>query len=130
MAVFSFLTVENPALDPEDVYLSATADTGLTVWMDGKKLFDQFSRARMLPSFHRAEGGMCFRYPLRHGERKLVHIRLYSCIEALRCTFMFGSGDRDHLEGFRLSIASQKSPLRHSRSENYKTEPVAIEFAT
>ncbi len=116
--LFSFLAVENPALDPDDVYLSATADTGLTVWMDGKKLFDQFSRARMLPSFHRAEGGMCFRYPLKHGDRKLVHIRLYSCIEPLRCTFMFGSGDRDHLEGFHLSLSHQKCIPRPHHARN------------
>ena len=108
--LFSFLTVDNPNLDPEDVYLSATADTGLTVWMDGKKLFDQFSRARMIPSFHRAEGGMCFLYPLHHGEHRLVHIRLYSCVKPLRCTFMFGNGDRDHLEGIHLEIVPCGQP--------------------
>lgn len=102
--LFSFLDVKHPGLDGDDVYLSATADTGLTLWLDGRKEFDQFSRALMIPSFHRAEGGMCYRCPMHDGERHLVHLRLYSCIRPLRCTFMFGNGMRDHLDGFQLSI--------------------------
>ena len=104
--LFSFLAVENPALDPDDVYLSATADTGLTVWMDGKKLFDQFSRARMLSSFHRAEGGGSFRFACAHGQRRLAHIRLLWCLkhEPLRCCLMFGDLRNNHLDGFRCDI--------------------------
>ena len=76
--------------------------------MDGVKLFDQFSRALMIPSFHRAEGGMCFQYPLEYGDRRLIHIRLYSCVSPLRCTLMFGNAMRDHLEGFQAGIKSRE----------------------
>lgn len=106
--LFAFLEVRNQDIKPEDVYLSATADTGLTLWMDGVKLFDQFSRALMIPSFHRAEGGMCFQYPLEYGDRRLIHIRLYSCVSPLRCTLMFGNAMRDHLEGFQAGIKSRE----------------------
>lgn len=99
--LFSFLSVDSPS---GEVIVSATADTGMTVWFDDKRLLNHHSRQPMLPSFHRAEGGAAFHYPLRDGDRKLVHIRLYSCRAPLRCALMFGNLHNDHLDGFRLTI--------------------------
>ena len=102
--LFAFLEVENTEVKSDDVVLSATADVGMTLWFDNDRLFNHHSRQLSIPSFHRAEGGAAFNYPLHHGDRKLVHIKLYSCLAPLRCTLMFGNNFNDHLEGFKLSI--------------------------
>jgi ADP-ribosylglycohydrolase len=102
--LFTFLEVDNSDVTSDDVVISATADVGMTMWLDQKRLFNHHSRQLSIPSFHRAEGGAAFNYPLHHGDRKLVHIKLYSCLPPLRCTLMFGNNANDHLEGFRLSI--------------------------
>jgi ADP-ribosylglycohydrolase len=102
--LFTFLKVDNPEIDSKDVVVSATADVGMTLWFDRDRLFNHHSRQLAIPSFHRAEGGAAFNYPLSHGDRKLVHIRLYSCLPPLQCTLMFGNNLNDHLEGFNLGI--------------------------
>ncbi len=102
--LFTFLHVDNKDISSEDVVVSATADVGMTLWFDRLRLLNHHSRQLALPSFHRAEGGAAFHYPLKHGDRKLVHIKLYSCLPPLRCTLMFGNTFNDHLDGFNLSI--------------------------
>lgn len=102
--LFAFLKVDNTDTASDDVVISATADVGMTLWFDNSRLFNHHSRQLSIPSFHRAEGGTAFDYPLSHGDRKLVHIKLYSCLAPLRCTLMFGNNFNDHLEGFKLSI--------------------------
>ena len=84
--------------------LTITAYAGLTLWFDGQRLINHHSRQLALPSFHRAEGGSAFSYPMREGDRKLVHIKLYSCLPPLNCTLMFGNQFNDHLDGFKLDI--------------------------
>lgn len=102
--LFTFLQVDNPDISGEDVVISATADVGMTLWFDRVRLLNHHSRQLSIPSFHRAEGGAAFHCPLRHGDRKLVHIKLYSCLPPLRCTLMFGNTFNDHLDGFKMSI--------------------------
>jgi len=102
--LFTFLEVDNASVESDNVVLSATADVGMTLWFDNTRLFNHHSRMLSIPSFHRAEGGAAFNYPLRHGDHKLVHIKLYSCLSPLNCTLMFGNNFNDHLEGFKLSI--------------------------
>jgi hypothetical protein len=102
--LFSFLEVDNPDVDPENVYVSVTADVGLTLWFDEQRLLNHHSRQLALPSFHRAEGGAAFHYPLKHGDKKLAHIKLYSCLPPMKCSLMFGNNFNDHLDGFKLDI--------------------------
>ncbi|MCX6993487.1 MAG: ADP-ribosylglycohydrolase family protein [Kiritimatiellaeota bacterium] len=102
--LFAFLQVKNTDTAREEVMLSATADVGMTLWFDRDRLLNHHSRQLSIPSFHRAEGGAAFHYPLQHGDRKLVHIKLYSCLAPLKCTLMFGNQFNDHLDGFDLSI--------------------------
>ncbi len=102
--LFTFLQVDNTGISSEDVVLSATADVGMTLWFDRVRLLNHHSRQLSIPSFHRAEGGAAFHCPLKHGDRRLVHIKLYSCLPPLKCTLMFGNTFNDHLDGFRLSI--------------------------
>lgn len=102
--MFTFLRMENREVRPEEVLLSATADTGMTLWIDGNLVMNHHSRLKMLPSFHRAEGGAAFAYPVRFGECKLIHVRLYYCLPPMRCCIMFGNTKNDHLDGFRFNI--------------------------
>ncbi len=103
--LFSFLRVENPDVAPEEVVVSATADVGMTLWFDRTRLLNHHSRQLSIPSFHRAEGGAAFHYPLKLGDRRLVHLKLYSCLPPLTCTLMFGDLYNDPLDGFKLSIS-------------------------
>ncbi len=102
--LFTVLKVGNIDTAPEDVVLSATADVGMTLWLNRQRLFNHHSRQLSIPSFHRAEGGAAFHYPLQNGDRMLVHIKLYSCQAPLKCTFMFGNQFNDHLDGILLDI--------------------------
>jgi len=104
LSLFSFLEVGNTDTAKEDVVLSITADVGLTLWFDNQRLINHHSRLLAIPSFHRAEGGAAFNYPLQKGDSKLVHIKLYACVPPLKCTLMFGNLFNDHLEGFNLDI--------------------------
>ncbi len=102
--LFTFLEVEHPDAERDEIIVSATADVGMTLWFDHVRMLNHHSRQLALPSFHRAEGGAAFHYPLQHGDRKLVHIKLYSCVAPLCCNLMFGNRFNDHLDGFNLSI--------------------------
>ena len=102
--LFSFLNVNSPDLDSKDVFLSATADVGITLWFDHDRLLNHHSRQLSIPSFHRTEGGAAFKYPLNHGDKRLVHMKLYSCLPPLKCTLMFGNKFNDHLDGFEMKI--------------------------
>lgn len=102
--LFTFVKMENKDVKPEDVMLSATADVGMTLWIDGKRIMNHHSRLKMLPSFHRAEGGAAFAFPLHYGDRKLIHLRLYYCLPPTKACVMFGNQWNDHLEGVRFSL--------------------------
>ncbi len=102
--LFTFLEVGDTDTAKDDVFLSITADVGLTLWFDRQKLINHHSRQLAIPSFHRAEGGAAFNYPLQKGDRKLVHLKLYSCAKPLKCTLMFGNQFNDHLDGFKMNI--------------------------
>lgn len=100
--LFSFLDIENT--DAENVVISATADVGLTLWIDDKRVLNHHSRQLSIPSFHRAEGGAAFMYPMKKGERHLLHLKVYNCIAPVKCAVMFGNIYNDHLDGFKLNI--------------------------
>ncbi len=102
--LFTFLEVSNTDTPAEEIVMSATADVGMTLWLDKQRIMNHHSRQMAIPSFHRAEGGAAFSYPLHNGDKKLVHIKLYSCLPPLRCTLMFGNQFNDHLDGFKMHI--------------------------
>jgi len=103
--LFTFLTVtEENTTPPEDIVICVAADVGLTFWMDGHRLLNHHSRRKMIPAFHRTEGGASFACPLHNGEKHLLHLRLYSCLPPLQACVMFGNVFNDHLEGFKLSL--------------------------
>lgn len=102
--LLAFLEVDASNEVAANAVLSATADVGMTLWIDEQRVFNHHSRQLSLPSFHRAEGGAAIAMPLKHGDRKLFHIRLYSCLPPLICTVMFGNLFNDHLDGFRFDV--------------------------
>jgi len=103
--MFSFLTVNHRATSSEDIVISATADIGQRLWIDGRRLMNHHSRQKMLPSFHRAEGGAAFNLPLKHGETYFFHWELFSCQVPMKACLMFGNLFNDHLDGFDFRIS-------------------------
>ncbi|MBR2508810.1 MAG: ADP-ribosylglycohydrolase family protein [Lentisphaeria bacterium] len=102
--LFSFLTVDNNEVPQDEIVCSATADVGMRLWMDDRRLMNHHSRLKMLPSFHRAEGGAVFALPLQNGSRHLFHVELFSCLPPLQACIMFGNLNNDHLDGFDFDI--------------------------
>lgn len=102
--LFAFLEVSAPEETVGQAVLSATADVGMTLWVDGRRVMNHHSRQISIPSFHRAEGGAAFAMPLTSGARKLFHLRFYSCLPPMVFTVMFGNLYNDHLDGFDFSI--------------------------
>jgi ADP-ribosylglycohydrolase len=102
--MFTFVHMDNREVAPEDIVLSVTADVGLTLWIDGRRIMNHHSRQKMLPSFHRAEGGAAFAFPLQYGDRKLIRVRLYYCLPPLQACIMFGNIYNDHLENIKFTI--------------------------
>ncbi len=102
--LFSFLTVENTDTPPDGVIISATADTGMRLFMDDIQLMNHHSRQKMLPSFHRAEGGGAFHLKLDRGRKYLFHAELFYCLAPLSACIMFGNRYNDHLDGFVFNI--------------------------
>ena len=103
--LISILEVDNHDVPEDEITISATADVGMRLWMDGKKLINHHSRQRMLPSFHRAEGGAAFLLPLKPGSRQLFHMELFNCLPPLSACIMFGNMQNDHLDGFKFDIS-------------------------
>lgn len=101
--LFSYLEVDEDWIEV-DAFLSVTADVGFTLWIDGQRIVNHHSRQMAIPSFHRPEGGVAFHFPISREKRKLVHLRLYSCLPPLGCTFMFGNEFNDHLDGLLLRM--------------------------
>lgn len=105
--LFSFLHMENESQPEDDIFISLTADVGIRVRVDGRLLLNNHCRQKMMPSFHRTEGGAAFAYPVKYGERRLFHIQLFNCRGDVRCCVMFGNSRNDHLDGFRFMISSR-----------------------
>ena len=102
--LYSFLTVNHTATPPSAITLSVTADTGTRLFMDGERITQHYSRQKMLPSFHRPEGGGAFQMPLTHGSTHLVCWEFFFAHAPLRACIMFGNQYQDHLDGFDFRI--------------------------
>ncbi len=121
--LFTFLEVEHEGTAPEDVVISATADVGNRLWLDSRRLMNHHSRQKMLPSFHRAEGGGAFALPLAKGERHLLHWELFSCGKPLNACLMFGNIFNDHLDGFNLNMETALPKLDRPSDDARKALP-------
>ncbi len=100
--LFSFLERKRGAT--EETVISVTADVGMTLYIDGMRLLNHHSRQKMLPSFHRAEGGASFLLPIENERSYFVHWVLYNCAPPLKACIMFGNLSNDHLDGFEFRI--------------------------
>ncbi|MCI5778276.1 MAG: ADP-ribosylglycohydrolase family protein [Lentisphaeria bacterium] len=90
---------------PEDTVFMATADVGLRVHLDGKLILNNHSRHKMLPAFHRVQGGAAFALPLRPGRRYLLHLELFHCSADCKACVMLGNSCNDILDGYTLGMA-------------------------
>ena len=102
--LLTFLQVNNPEQNPDEVVFMATADVGIRVWLDDKRILNNHSRHKMLPAFHRVQGGAAFLLPLRYGEKHLLHVELFHGREELQACVMIGNTCNDILDGYDLAI--------------------------
>jgi len=102
--LFTFLEVNNHEQDPDEVVFMATADVGLRVWLDDRRILNNHSRHKMLPAFHRVQGGAAFLLPLHYGEKHLLHVELFHGREELQACVMIGNTCNDILDGYDLAI--------------------------
>ncbi len=102
--LLSILTVNNDSCDPDDLVFMATADVGLRVHLDERRILNNHSRHKMLPAFHRVQGGAAFSLPLKYGEKHLLHVELFHPANPVNACVMFGNTANDILDGYDLNI--------------------------
>ena len=98
--LLSFLEVSNGETPRNELVFMAAADVGIRVWMDGVRILNHHSRQKMLPAFHRTEGGATFHLPVECGSRHLFHVELFHCTSQVKCCIMFGDTKNSLLDGF------------------------------
>ena len=96
--MFTFLNVID--LPPDPVFM-AVADVGLRVHLDGRRVLNNHSRHKMVPAFHRAQGGAAFTLPLEKGKH-LLHLELFHCSPRMTACVMLGNCSNDLLDGWSL----------------------------
>ena len=102
--LLSFLEVSNADIPRKELVFMAAADVGMRVWMDGVRILNHHSRQKMIPAFHRTEGGATFHLPVECGSRHLFHVELFHCTVPVKCCIMFGNTNNDLLDGFNFRI--------------------------
>lgn len=102
--LFAFLNINNSDVSQMETVISVTADVGMTLYVDGRRVINHHSRQKMVPSFHRAEGGLAFLFPLETDRPHLFHWKLYNCSAPVQACVMFGNTQNDHLDGFEFKI--------------------------
>ena len=102
--LLSFLEVSNGETPQNELVFMAAADVGMRVWMDGVRILNHHSRQKMIPAFHRTEGGATFHLPVECGSRHLFHVELFHCTVPVKCCIMFGNTKNDLLDGFDFRL--------------------------
>jgi len=92
-----FLTTRFRVEADLDAFLMACADTGLTVWIDGKRVLDYFGRLKRLPAFHRTEGGAVIPVRLEAGREYAVRVRLLACHRPAGLTLAVGDASFNYV---------------------------------
>ncbi len=99
--LFSFMTFQDICNNP---LLMICSNTGITAWINGIQVLNYHGRQKEIPTFHRTEGGGTFYYPLKPGEKNLVHIRLLFCRKPLKFSMAAGNDQSQFLKDFEFRI--------------------------
>ena len=99
--LFSFLTVDKRNTVAS---LLACANTGITVWIDGIQVLNYHGRQKIIPTFHRTEGGATCYYPFKDGHKHLIHVRLLFCRPPLKMSMAVGDDESQFIENFKFRI--------------------------
>ena len=80
---------------PEDLQgmLMVCASAGITAWLDGRMVLNYHGRRRILPAFHRTEGGGTVPATFKAGKRHLLQIRLIGVRALLEVVAAVGRED-------------------------------------
>lgn len=69
-----------------ELQLMVCSETGMTTWLDGKRIINQHNRRKPIPAFHRVEGGASVLVSLNSGKKHSLRIRLIFCRPPLTLT--------------------------------------------
>ena len=95
LSLITVVDTSELTISPEKLVFMATADVGLRVFMDDTRILNNHSRHKMIPAFHRTQGGAAFNLPLKRGEKHLLHVELFHCQPPCRACVMFGNTSND-----------------------------------
>ena len=104
LSLLTFADAGELTIPPENLVFMACADVGLRVFMDDVRILNNHSRHKMIPAFHRVQGGAAFNYPMRRRERKLMHVELFHCEAPTRACVMFGNTDNDLCDEIKFTL--------------------------
>ena len=83
-------------IPPEQLVFMAAADVGLRVFLDDVRILNNHSRHKMVPAFHRVQGGAAFNLPLERGKKlRVLHVELFHYEAPAKACVMFGNTAND-----------------------------------
>ena len=90
---------------PEKLVFMAAADVGLRVFLDDVRILNNHSRHKMVPAFHRVQGGAAFNLPLeRTGKRRVLHVELFHYEAPAKACIMFGNTANDLCDEIKFTV--------------------------
>ena len=92
---------------PQKLVFMAAADVGVRVFMDDTRILNNHSRHKMIPAFHRVQGGAAFNLPLERGEKHLLHVELFHCEPPMRACIMFGDTDNHLCDEIKFTVSAK-----------------------
>ena len=101
MHLFTFVKIPETM---DDSVIMACADTGITVWLEGRQMLNYHGRQLALPAFHRTEGGSTFAFPMTGDKYYLIHVRLLFCRSPLTLSVAVGNTDSLFVSGVEYKI--------------------------
>lgn len=101
--LLTWLTVDKT----QDAQLMLCADTGITVWLDGRQILNYHGRRKALPAFHRTEGGATVPVHLEAGRAHRLKIRLLGCSRPLTVCAALGDDEGRHLHPVRYDVTGR-----------------------
>lgn len=104
LSLLTVINAEALTIPPDKLVFMACADVGLRVFIDDVRVLNNHSRHKMVPAFHRVQGGAAFNYPLKCGDKKLLHVELFHCTAPLKACIMFGNTANDLCDGIKFTI--------------------------
>ena len=76
--------------EDQECQLMVCSETGITAWLDEKRIINQHNRQKSIPAFHRVDGGASVIVSLKARQRHRLRVRLIFCRPPLTLTVALG----------------------------------------